>query len=112
VKDWTPKTTLALIAMLATIAGASVLTANRIWLIQILERNGLTAKIGDIAYLDTLIIGLVILSLGIAITPRKLSATKGGFELSGGDAAEAGQKVAASAQETADEISEDAKPPA
>ena len=79
VKEW-----LALIALLASIAGAAVLTANRLWLISILVSAKQWAKIGDIAYLDTLIIGAVLISFGFAINRRSVKITKDGLEASGG----------------------------
>jgi hypothetical protein len=105
VKEW-----LALIALFASIAGAAILTGNRVWLIRILEQSKSWADIADIAKLDTLIIGLVLLSLGLAINRRTVKLSKDGFEASGGDeASHAGQAVAASAQATADEISNEAQ---
>jgi hypothetical protein len=75
---------LAMTALLASIIGAAVLTINRVWLILILERAKSWADIADIAKLDTLIIGLVILSLGLAINRRTAKLSKDGIELSGG----------------------------
>jgi hypothetical protein len=88
VKSWlaarTVKELLAMTALLASIIGAAVLTINRVWLILILERAKSWADIADIAKLDTLIIGLVILSLGLAINRRTAKLSKDGIELSGG----------------------------
>lgn len=81
----TAKELLALIALLASIVGAGVLTANRIWLISTLERAKQFTAIADIAKLDTLIIGLVLLSLGLAINRRTVKLSRDGFEASGGD---------------------------
>ena len=83
--EWPPKSWLAFIALIASIVGAGVLTANRIWLIQILEAAKNITAIADIAKLDTLIIGLVLLSFGLAINKRSAKLGKDGFELSGGD---------------------------
>jgi hypothetical protein len=87
-KSWlaarTVKELLAMTALLASIIGAAVLTINRVWLILILERAKSWADIADIAKLDTLIIGLVILSLGLAINRRTAKLSKDGIELSGG----------------------------
>lgn len=82
VKEW-----LALVAIAASIIGAAVLTANRVWLIQILERAKAWADIADIAKLDTVIIGLVILGLGLAINRRTVKGSIGpaNFEASGGE---------------------------
>jgi hypothetical protein len=82
VKEW-----LALVALVASIAGAAILTANRVWLIQILERAKAYADIADIAKLDTIIIGIVLLSFGLAINRRSVKGKMGPaeFEASGGE---------------------------
>lgn len=79
VKEW-----LALIALMASIGGAAVLTLNRVWLIRILERAKAWADIADIAKLDTVIIGAIILALGFAINRRTIKLSKDGLEASGG----------------------------
>jgi Flp pilus assembly protein CpaB len=79
VKEW-----LAMIALLASIGGAAVLTLNRIWLIRILETAKAWADIADIAKLDTVIIGAIILALGFAINRRTIKLSKDGLEASGG----------------------------
>jgi len=79
------KSLLALIALLASIGGAAVLTLNRVWLIQILERAKAWADIADIAKLDTLILGLILLSLGLAINRRSFKITRQGIEAEGGE---------------------------
>ena len=79
VKEW-----LAIIALFASIGGAAVLTANRIWLIRILEAAKSWADIADIAKLDTVIIGAIILALGFAINRRTIKLSKDGLEASGG----------------------------
>ena len=87
-KEWckarTVKELLALIALLASIGGAAVLTLNRVWLIGILERAKAWADIADIAKLDTVIIGAIILALGFAINRRTIKLSKDGLEASGG----------------------------
>lgn len=80
VKEW-----LACVAMAASIAGAAVLTANRVWLIRILEAAKQWSDIGDLAKLDTLIIGAIIVSLGFVIGRRSFKITRQGVEASGGD---------------------------
>ena len=80
VKEW-----LALVAIAASIAGAAVLTLNRVWLIRILERAKAWADIADIAKLDTVIIGAIILALGFAINRRTIKISKEGLEASGGE---------------------------
>jgi hypothetical protein len=79
VKEW-----LAMTALLASIGGAAILTLNRIWLIRILEAAQQWAPIADIAKLDTIIIGAIILALGFAINRRTIKVTKEGIEASGG----------------------------
>ena len=83
----TVKEYLALIAIVASIIGAGVLTANRIWLIAILERAKAWADIADIAKLDTIIIGIVLVGLGLAINKRSVKGKMGPaeFEASGGE---------------------------
>ena len=80
VKEW-----LALVALAASIAGAIALSAHRIWLIKILVKAGLIKPVGDIAILDTLIIGIVLVGLGLAINKRTAKLGPGGFEIGGGD---------------------------
>lgn len=82
VKEW-----LALIALFASIGGAAVLTVNRYWLITILERAKQWTAIADIALLDTIIIGIVLLSFGLAINKRNVRGKAGPaeFEVSGGE---------------------------
>lgn len=80
VKEW-----LALVALVASIVGAAVLTLNRVWLIRILERAKAWADIADIAKLDTVIIGAIILALGFAINRRSIKISKEGLEASGGE---------------------------
>jgi hypothetical protein len=82
---WTFKEWLAFIAITASIGGAAVLTINRVWLIKILERAKAWADIADIAKLDTLILGLILLSLGLAINRRSFKITRAGIEAEGGD---------------------------
>lgn len=84
-KSLPAKSLLALIALLASIGGAAVLTLNRVWLIQILERAKAWADIADIAKLDTLILGLILLSLGLAINRRSFKITRQGIEAEGGE---------------------------
>lgn len=79
------KSLLALIALLASIAGAAVLTVNRVWIIRILERAKAWDKIGDIAILDTVIIGAVLIGFGFAINRRSFKITRQGIEAEGGE---------------------------
>ena len=80
VKEW-----LSVTAMAASIIGAAVLTGNRIWLIKILEAAKLFEDIADLAKLDTVIIGAIIVSLGFVIGRRTFKLTRAGIEASGGD---------------------------
>lgn len=80
VKEW-----LALVALFFSIAGAGVLTLNRVWLIRILERAKAWTAIADLAKLDTLIIGIVLVGLGLAINKRSAKLGASGLEISGGD---------------------------
>jgi hypothetical protein len=79
------KELLALIALVASIVGAGILTANRVWLIKILADAKQWGKIGDLAYLDTLIIGAVLIGFGFAINKRSIKITKDGIDASGGE---------------------------
>ena len=83
-RERTVKELLAILAMLASIVGAAVLTLNRVWLISILERAKQWSDIGDIAKLDTVIIGAIIVSLGFVIGRRSFKVTRQGIEASGG----------------------------
>ena len=82
---WSLKEWLAFIALLASCGGAGVLTLNRIWLIHILERAEQWVAIADIAKLDTLIIGIVLVGLGLAINKRSVKLGRDGFEVQGGE---------------------------
>ena len=88
-KDWlaarTVKEWLAIIALLASIAGAAVITINRVWLIRILEAAEQWVAIADIAKIDTLILGAILIGLGFAINKRSLKITKDGIDASGGE---------------------------
>lgn len=106
--DWTWRNIIAVIALLGTIAGAAVLTAAAWWLLDqmlIMARaligelmkdpnarpevgRVLTTIVDAIAWgLKLLLAGVIVvlLSLGIAITPRRIALNKTGAELSGGD---------------------------
>lgn len=87
VPGWPPRDWRALLALAASVAGAAILTAHRAWLVAILERARLFREIANIAYGDTVIIGLVLLALGYAISQRRFSGKFMGasFDTSGGD---------------------------
>ena len=80
VKEW-----LAIVAMAASIVGAGILTLNRVWLIKILEAAKLFEDIADLAKLDTVIIGAIIVSLGFVIGRRSFKITRAGIEAEGGE---------------------------
>jgi hypothetical protein len=114
-KSLAPRDLRALIALGASIGGTMALTLVSVWIIWILWRGGWSAgtelaridKIGLIAVLVTVIMGVVMVSLGLAINRRtvKGSAFGASFEAEGGDdAPAAAQAVADSAQSTADVI--------
>ena len=92
---WPPRDWRAFIALLASIAGAATLTVFTAWLVWIVWRGGWqpgteTARIEALAWamLGALaIVGIVLISLGLAINRRTLKGSLGpaSFEASGGD---------------------------
>lgn len=84
---WPPRDWRAIFALVASVTGAAVLTIHRAWLVSILETAKRYTEIAHIAYGDTVIIGLVLLALGYAISQRRFSAKfmGGSFDTSGGD---------------------------
>lgn len=121
-KSLQPRDLRAFIALWASIGGTMALTVIIIWLVYIFWRGGWTVgtelaridKLGLIAVLLTVIMGVVMVSLGLAINRRSLkgSAFGASFEATGGDdaAPAAAQAVAAAASDKADEITEAVKP--
>lgn len=114
-----PRDLRAFIALLASIGGTMALTVVTVGVIGILWRGGWTNgtetaridKIGLIAILVTVIMGVVMVSLGLAINRRSVKGAAFGasFEATGGDdAPAAAQAVAAVAQDKADAITEGA----
>ena len=114
-KSLAPRDLRAFIALIASIGGTMALTVVVIWLIYIFWRGGWSNgtelaridKLGLIAVLVTVIMGVVMVSLGLAINRRtvKGSAFGASFEAEGGDdAPAAAQAVADSAQLTANDI--------
>lgn len=95
-KSLAPRDLRAFLALLASIGGTMALTVVVIWLIWIFWRGGWTTgtelaridKLGLIAVLVTVIMGVVMVSLGLAINRRtvKGSAFGASFEAEGGDA--------------------------
>ncbi len=120
-KSLAPRDLRAFIALLASIGGTMALTIFIVAVIGILWRGGWTNgtenaridKIGLIAVLVTLIMGVTMTSLGLAINRRSVKGAAFGasFEATGGDdAPAAAQAVAAVAQDKADAITDAAKP--
>lgn len=94
-KELAPRDFRAFIALLASIGGTMALTVVIIWLIWIFWRGGWPVgtelaridKLGLIAILITVIMGVVMVSLGLAINRRSVkgSAFGASFEATGGD---------------------------
>lgn len=90
-----PRDFRAFIALVASIGGTMALTLFSVWITWILWRGGWNVgtelaridKIGLIAVLVIVIMGVTMTSLGLAINRRTLKANIGssGFEASGGD---------------------------
>lgn len=103
-----PRDLRAFIALLASIGGTMALTLVVVWIVWILWKGGWAVgtevaridKIGLIAILVTVIMGVVMVSLGLAINRRSVkgSAFGASFEATGGDdSAISNQTVAAAA---------------
>lgn len=116
-----PRDLRAFIALIASICGTMALTSMAVWLVWILWKGGWPVstaplrieKIGLIAVLVIVIMGVTMTSLGLAINRRTLKANIGGsgFEASGGEEGPAAaQAVADEAQAKADEIKVEAAP--
>jgi hypothetical protein len=120
-KSLAPRDLRAFIALMASIGGTMALTVGVAGIVLILWRGGWAVgtetaridKIGLIAILVTVIMGVTMTSLGLAINRRTLkgSAFGANFEASGGDdAPAAAQAVAAAATDKAEQITEESKP--
>ena len=94
--NWPPRDWRALIALIASILGAAVLTAFSIWLVQLLVmfahadpsvRMEVVQALATSNYGLLAIIGAVLLSLGLAINRRSVkgSAFGASFEAAGGE---------------------------
>jgi hypothetical protein len=116
-----PRDLRAFIALIASIGGTMALTLGVVGIVLILWRGGWAIgtenaridKIGLIAILVTVIMGVTMTSLGLAINRRSVkgSAFGASFEATGGDdAPAAAHAVAAAATDKADQITEEAKP--
>ncbi len=112
-----PRDLRAFVALIASIGGTMALTGIIVGIIWILWRGGWASgteiaridKIGLIAILLTVIMGVTMTSLGLAINRRSLkgSAFGASFEATGGDEeAKAADAVATAAVEKAVEIKE------
>lgn len=92
---WPPRDWRALLALLASVAGSATLTALTAWLVWILWRGGWPERTAEVridilgrALLGALsIIGVVLISLGMAINRRSVKGKAFGaeFEAEGGD---------------------------
>jgi hypothetical protein len=125
-RSLTPRDLRAFIALMASIGGTMALTVVAVWIVWILWRGGWDAstavaridKIGLIAVLVIVIMGVTMTSLGLAINRRTLKANIGssGFEASGGEdptapvIAGAAAGAAAGASAGAAAASEEGKP--
>ncbi len=136
---WTWRNVIAVTALVFTILGAAILTTIAWWLLatfgsdadrlinELVRDPKARPEVGQVLVMiyETMSWGLklllagviiVLLSLGLAITQRRFKGEGlgGSFEFSGGDtdgaAPAAAQAVAASAQDTADQITEEARP--
>jgi hypothetical protein len=119
-RSLTSKDLRAFIALIASIGGTMALTCIAVWITWVLWRGGWSGgtelaridKIGLIAVLVIVIMGVTMTGLGLAINHRSVkgSAFGASFEASGGDTlpvAQAAQAVADKAQDKADEIAEE-----
>lgn len=118
IPGWPSRDWRAIIALLASIAGAAVLTGYSVWVVYLISSMPVTAETAPLIihalassnYGLLGIIGAVLLSLGLAINRRSVKASAFGasFDASGGDddaaPGQAAQAVADSAQSTADTI--------
>lgn len=106
-KSLAPRDFRALLALCASIGGTMALTLVTVWIIWILWKGGWSGatelaridKLGLIAVLVTIIMGVVMVSLGLAINRRSVSASAFGasFNATGGDDDSANRAIAAAA---------------
>lgn len=90
--SWPPRDWRALLALIASVVGAAVLTIFAVWLVSIVRawrgfdeiRIGI---LGNALYGLLFIVGIVLVSLGLAINKRSVKGSVLGasFEASGGD---------------------------
>lgn len=76
-----------MLALVASVAGAAVLTGMLAWIVRMFERWKQVEPLAQIALGLLLIIGLVLVSLGLAINRRSVKASAFGatLEASGGE---------------------------
>jgi membrane protein required for beta-lactamase induction len=84
---WPPRDWRALIALFASIGGAIMLTVLLAWVIRIFQNWHIPDPLANIAYGLLAIIGIILMSLGLAINRRSVKASGLGFSLdaTGGD---------------------------
>jgi len=84
---WPPRDLRAFVALAASIGGAMVLTALLGWIIRIFQNWHIADPLANIAYGLLAIIGIILMSLGLAINRRSVKASGLGFSLdaTGGD---------------------------
>lgn len=95
ISSWPPRDWRALLALVASVAGAAVLTGFAAWIVWILWRGGWSvttenARVDALAkslFGTLLIIGIVLVSLGLAINKRSVKGSLLGasFEAEGGE---------------------------
>ena len=85
VLEWPPRDWRAFIALVASIAGAAVLTGLLGWIIRMFQLWIRPDPLANIAYGLLGIIGAILRSLGLAINRRTLKLSRDGFEASGGE---------------------------
>lgn len=105
---WPPRDWRAFLALVASIAGSAVLTGFAAWLVYILWRGGWHVgtegarleTLGKALLLTLSIMGLVLVSLGLAINRRSVKLGASGFEATGGDDEPQAVAVAVASTET------------
>lgn len=117
IPEWPPRDWRALLALIASVLGAATLTGFAVWVVTIIrDWHGLDElrirAMANALYGLLFIVGIVLVSLGLAINRRSVKGSILGasFEASGGDdAPAAAQTVATAAQNSADAISDGSK---
>lgn len=85
--NWPPRDYRAMFALVASVAGAAVLTAMLAYIVLAFERWKEVAPLAQISLGLLFIIGIVLIGLGTAINRRTAKGNIGsaGFEISGGE---------------------------